>query len=61
MVVTADALGVAKDVMAAKPLVLYQADDLVAMASEEVAIRAILDREIETSDPYEGEVLVWTR
>ena len=61
MVVTADALGVAKDVMAAKPLVLYQADDLVAMASEEVAIRAIIDREIETSDPYEGEVLVWTR
>ena len=61
MVVTADALGVAKDAMAAKPLVLYQSDDLVAMASEEVAIRAILDREIETSDPYEGEVLVWTR
>ena len=61
MVVTADALGVAKDAMAAKPLVLYQSDDLVAMASEEVAIRAILNREIETSDPYEGEVLVWTR
>ncbi len=60
MVVTADALGVAKDAMAAKPLVLYQSDDLVAMASEEVAIRAILNREIETSDPYEGEVLVWT-
>ena len=61
MVVTADALGVAKDAMAAKPLVLYQSDDLVAMASEEVAIGAILNREIETSDPYEGEVLVWTR
>ena len=61
MVVTGDALGVAKDAMAAKPLVLYESDGLVAMASEEVAIRAIIDREIETSDPYEGEVLVWTR
>jgi hypothetical protein len=32
----------------------------VALASEEVAIRAILDREIDTYDPYEREVLVWT-
>jgi len=61
MVVTADALGVAKDAMAAKPLVLYESEELVAMASEEVAIRAIIDREIDTHDPYEGEVLVWTR
>jgi glutamine phosphoribosylpyrophosphate amidotransferase len=61
MVVTADALGVAKDAMAAKPLVLFESDELVAMASEEVAIRAIIDREIDTHDPYEGEVLVWTR
>jgi methylamine---glutamate N-methyltransferase subunit A len=59
--VTEDALGVAKDEMAAKPLVLYEGDDLVALASEEIAIRAIVDREIETYDPYEREVLVWTR
>ena len=59
--VTADALGVAKDEMAAKPLVLYEGDDLVALASEEIAIRAIIDREIETYDPYEREVLVWQR
>jgi glutamate synthase domain-containing protein 1 len=61
MCVTGDALGVAKDEMAAKPLVLYEADDMVALASEEIAIRAIVDREIDTYDPYEGEVLVWTR
>jgi methylamine---glutamate N-methyltransferase subunit A len=60
MVVTKDALGVAKDEMAAKPLVLYESDNLVAMASEEVAIRAIIDHEIDTYDPYESEVLVWT-
>ena len=59
--VTGDALGVAKDEMAAKPLVLYESDGLVALASEEIAIRAIIDHEIDTYDPYEGEVLVWTR
>jgi glutamate synthase domain-containing protein 1 len=59
--VTDDALGVAKDEMAAKPLVLYEGDELVALASEEIAIRQVVDREIETYDPYEREVLVWTR
>jgi glutamate synthase domain-containing protein 1 len=59
--VTEDALGVAKDEMAAKPLVLYEGDDMVALASEEIAIRAVLDREIETYDPFEGEVMVWQR
>jgi glutamate synthase domain-containing protein 1 len=59
--VTDDALGAAKDEMAAKPLVLYEGDDLVALASEEIAIRAIVDREIETYDPYERQVLVWKR
>jgi glutamate synthase domain-containing protein 1 len=61
MCVTEDALGVAKDMLGAKPLVLYEDDDLVALASEEIAIRQVLDREIETHDPYEGEVRVWTR
>jgi glutamate synthase domain-containing protein 1 len=59
--VTGDALGVAKDEMAAKPLVLYESHDLVALASEEIAIRAVIDHEIETYDPYEREVLVWQR
>jgi len=59
VVVTKDSLGVAKDEMAAKPLVLFESDDLVALASEEVAIRALIDHEIDTRDPYEGEVLVW--
>ena len=58
--VTKDSLGVAKDEMAAKPLVLYESEDMVALASEEVAIRAVIDHEIETYDPYEREALVWT-
>jgi hypothetical protein len=59
--VSEDALGMAKDELAAKPLVLYEGEDMVALASEEMAIRAVIDREIETYDPYEGEVMVWTR
>lgn len=60
VVVTQDSLGVAKDEMAAKPLVLFESESLVALASEEVAIRALIDHEIDTYDPYEREVLVWT-
>ena len=59
LVATSDKLGMAKDVMAAKPMVLYESDDFIAMASEEVAIRSIFPHEIDTFDPYEGEVRVW--
>ena len=59
LVATSDSLGMAKDVMAAKPMVLYEADGFIAMASEEVAIRSIFPHEIDTYDPYEGEVRVW--
>ncbi|MBV9194879.1 MAG: class II glutamine amidotransferase [Solirubrobacterales bacterium] len=59
--VTEDALGVAKDELAAKPLVLYEGDDMIALASEEMAIRTVIDREIETYDPYESQVMVWKR
>ena len=59
LVATSDSLGMAKDVMAAKPMVLYESDEIIALASEEVAIRSIFPREIDTFDPYEGEVRVW--
>ncbi|MGQ0457953.1 MAG: hypothetical protein ACT4OU_12945, partial [Hyphomicrobium sp.] len=59
LVATGDALGMAKDTMAAKPMVLYESDDIVALASEEVAIRSVLPREIDTYDPYDEEVKVW--
>jgi methylamine---glutamate N-methyltransferase subunit A len=59
LVATKDQLGMAKDTMAAKPLVLYESDDLIALASEEQAIRAILPQEIDTYDPYDEEVRVW--
>ena len=59
LVATKDSLGMAKDTMAAKPMVLYESDDLVALGSEEIAIRTLLPEEIDTYDPYDGEVKVW--
>ena len=38
VVATSDKLGMAKDFMAAKPMVLYESDDLVAMGSEELSL-----------------------
>ena len=60
LVVTGNELGFAKDEMAAKPLVLFESDELVALASEEVALRKLVGREIDTRDPYENEVQVWS-
>ena len=37
-----------------------RATSFVALASEEVAIRSVFPHEIDTHDPYEGEVRVWT-
>jgi glutamate synthase domain-containing protein 1 len=59
VVTTKDAIGMAKDTMAAKPMVLYESDKMVCLASEEVAIRAVLPQEIDTWDPYDEEVRVW--
>ncbi len=59
LVATKDSLGMAKDTMAAKPMVLYESDDLIALGSEEIAIRTLLPQEIDTYDPYDGEVKVW--
>ena len=61
VVATSDQIGMAKDVMAAKPMVLYEGEDCVVLASEEVAIRSIFNDEIDTWDPYEGEVRVWKK
>ena len=59
LIATSDQLGMAKDTMAAKPMVLFENDEIVALASEEVAIRTIFEGEIDTTDPYDGEVRVW--
>ena len=57
--VTGNQLGFCKDEMAAKPLVLFESDEMVVVATEEIAIRALVGREVDTRDPYEREVKVW--
>lgn len=59
LVATDRMLGLAKDRLAAKPMVLYESDEVIVLASEEVAIRRIFPEEIETTDPYEETVRVW--
>ena len=58
---TRDSLGVAKDVMAAKPLVLFESDDSSRSPPRRSRSASLIDHEIDTYDPYEGEVLVWNR
>ena len=58
--ITYDARGLAEPIAEA-PRVAEIEDGVVALASEEIAIRALIDHEIETYDPYEREVLVWSR
>ena len=59
VVATSDKLGMAKDVMAAKPMVLYESDDFVAVSYTHLRAHRVFPHEIDTYDPYEGEVMVW--
>ena len=58
LVATSDKLGMAKDVMAAKPMVLYESDDMIVLASEEIAIRSVLPQEID-SEIFSLAIGVW--
>jgi hypothetical protein len=61
LVSTKDGMGVAKDRWAAKPLVTMQTDDVVAVASEEIALRSVFtDEELDRVEPQESEVLTWS-
>ena len=60
LVSTRDRMGYAKDQWSAKPLVTVETDDIVALASEEVALRSLFDEEIERLEPQESEVKTWS-
>ena len=61
LVSTKNGMGVAKDRWAAKPLVTMQTDDVVAVASEEIALRSVFtDEELDRVEPQENEVLTWS-
>ncbi len=60
LVSTRDGLGYAKDQWSAKPLVTMETDDVIAMASEEVALRSVFREEIDRVEPQENEVMTWS-
>ena len=60
LVSTRDGLGCAKDRWSAKPLVTMETEDVVAVASEEIALRSVFSEEIQRVEPQESEVLTWS-
>ena len=59
LVSTKDGLGYAKDQWSAKPLVTMETDDIIAIASEEVALRSVFSQEIDRLEPQQSEVMTW--
>ena len=60
LVSTRDGMGYAKDQWSAKPLVTMETEDIVAVASEEIALRSVFSEEIDRVEPQESEVLTWS-
>ena len=60
LVSTEDGIGYAKDRWSAKPLVTMETEKVVAIASEEVALRRVFSEEIERTEPQEAEVRTWS-
>ena len=61
-VATEDSIGYAKDKLAAKPMVKYEDDDLIALASEEVGLNRLFPgRALDTSEPPPLTYGLWSR
>jgi glutamate synthase domain-containing protein 1 len=62
LVATEDSIGYAKDKLAAKPMVKYEDDDLIAIASEEVGLNRLFPgRALDTSEPPPLTYGLWSR
>ncbi|HJN14076.1 MAG TPA: class II glutamine amidotransferase [Armatimonadota bacterium] len=62
LVSTSDAIGFAKDTLAAKPMVVLERDDAVAVASEEVSLQRLFPGErLSTYEPFPGTFKTWSR
>ncbi|MBI2504112.1 MAG: glutamine phosphoribosylpyrophosphate amidotransferase [Candidatus Latescibacteria bacterium] len=61
LVATPDEFGFAKDPFAFKPLLFAQTGRFVAVATEEIALRAAIGGEYEVREAQAGEVRVWQR
>ena len=59
---TKDEIGYAKDQLAAKPMIMYENDDLVAVASEEVSLNRLFPGQaLDTKEPPPGTYRTWQR
>jgi glutamate synthase domain-containing protein 1 len=62
LVATRDEIGYAKDRLAAKPMIMYENDDLIAVASEEVSLNRLFPGQaLDTREPPPGTYDTWTR
>jgi methylamine---glutamate N-methyltransferase subunit A len=62
LVATRDAIGYAKDKLAAKPMVKYEDEDLIAISSEEVGLNRLFPgRALETTEPAPLTCGLWSR
>ncbi len=62
LVSTRDEIGYAKDRLAVKPMVMYETDDLIAIASEEVSLNRLFPgRPLDTTEPPPGTYETWSR
>jgi len=62
LVSTKDEIGYAKDNLAAKPMVLYETDDMIAIASEEVSLNRLFPgQSINSTEPAPGTHQTWSR
>ena len=62
LVTTDEALGFAKDTLAAKPMVVLEREDIVAVASEEVSLNRLFPGEaLSTYEPFPGTFSTWHR
>lgn len=62
LVSTRDEIGYAKDRLAVKPMVMYETDDLVAVASEEVSLNKLFPGQaLDTKEPPPGTYNTWSR
>ena len=62
LVSTENEIGYAKDRLAAKPMIMYETDDLVAVASEEVSLNRLFPGQaLDTREPPPGTYATWSR
>jgi hypothetical protein len=61
-VATKDAIGYAKDKLAAKPMVKYENDEMIAISSEEVGLNRLFPGQaLETTEPAPFTCGLWTK